>query len=304
VIVPAIVGILIVLAVVGRRYRRALAADIRRRFDHDADGIIRGAEPIVARSSNGAAVLLVHGGGDTPQTMHHLAAAFAERGYGVVAPLLPGHGRDLDAFDAAGADAWYGAVEREFRGLRDSHGWVGVVGLSMGGALSARLAAETQQVDALVLASPYLSMPRAGDVMARAAPLWGVFFPAVRTASEKSVIDPEARAVSLGYGAFTSRSLRALRQTAARGYAALPSIITPTLVLQSTTDNRISSRATALAFERIGTADKRLEWIEGAGHVITVDFGWQRVAREAIAWMDSHRANTKTGRRLGAPSSP
>jgi carboxylesterase len=236
--------------------------------------------------------------------MHHLAAALADKGYGVVAPLLPGHGRDLDAFDASGADAWYAAVEREFRELRESHDWVGVVGLSMGGALSARLAAETRHVDALVLASPYLSMPAVGDILARTAPVWGMLFPAVRTASDKSVLDPEARAVSLGYGAFTSRSLRGLRQTAARGYSALPGIVAPTLVIQSTTDNRVSNLATARAFEHIGAADKKLEWIEGAGHVITVDFGWQRVIREILEWMDEHRAQTTTGRQSGAPLSP
>ena len=302
-ILPAIAGILAILAVIGRRNRRAMIAGLRQRFSYSPDGVIRGAEPIRSVGSTGAAVLLVHGGGDTPQTMHHLAAALSERGYGVVAPLLPGHGRNLDAFDAADADAWYSAVEGEFRQLRASNQWVGVVGLSMGGALSARLAAESGDVDALVLAAPYLSMPLGGALAARTAGAWGLLFPAVRTASELSVLDPEARAVSLGYGAFTSRSLRSLRRTAARGFASLPRVTAPTLVIQSTTDNRVSTRSTARAFERIGAADKKLEWIEGAGHVITVDFGWQRVTREILEWMDSHRANTTKGRRMSAPLS-
>jgi carboxylesterase len=290
VIVPAIVGTVALLGAAGRWYRRRLSQAIGARFEYRADGVIRGAEPIELTGRNGAAVLLVHGGGDTPQTMRHLASAFNERGYTVIAPLLPGHGRDLAAFDAADADAWYAAVEREFRQLRETHEWVGVVGLSMGGALSARLAAETRQVGALVLASPYLSMPVVGGLVARAAPIWGALFPAVRTSSDLSVLDPEARAVSLGYGAFTHRSLQALRLTAMRGTAALPSITTPTLVMQSTTDNRISSEDTARAFARIGTPDKKLEWVQGAGHVITVDYGWERVVARAVDWMETHRS--------------
>jgi esterase/lipase len=159
----------------------------------------------------------------------------------------------------------------------------------MGGALSARLAAETSRVDALVLLSPYLSMPAGGNLLARTAGMWGLFFPAVRTASERSVLDPTARAVSLGYGAFTHRSLRALRLTAMRGYAALPAITAPTLVMQSTTDNRISTAATQRAFDHIGSAEKRLEWIEGAGHVITVDFGWQKVVERTVSWFATAR---------------
>jgi carboxylesterase len=236
--------------------------------------------------------------------MGHLAGALAALGYTVAAPLLPGHGRDLAAFDRSSADDWYAAVLQEFDRLRESHGWVGVVGLSMGGALSARLAAETHRVDALVLASPYLSMPAGGSIMARTAPLWGALFPAVRTASEKSVFDPAARAVSLGYGAFTHNSLRALRTTASRGFAALPNIKAPTLIMQSTTDNRISSPATQRAFDRLGAREKRLEWIEGAGHVITVDYGWEKVVGRIIEWMEIHRVEKKAEHHAGAPLQP
>jgi carboxylesterase len=285
----AVVGTVVLLGAAGRWYRRSLAQAIDARFQRNRDGVIRGAEPIRRQGSNGRAVLLVHGGGDTPQTLTHIAQALAERGFSVAAPLLPGHGRDLAAFDASDEDAWFDAVRREFAALCESHEWVGVVGLSMGGALCARLAAETQDVDALVLLSPYLSMPAGGAMLARTAAVWGLFFPAVPTASDRSVLDPAARAVSLGYGAFTHRSLRALRRTAMRGYAALPAITAPTLVMQSTTDNRISTAATQRAFDHIGAAEKQLEWIEGAGHVITVDYGWQKVAERAVSWFDSAR---------------
>jgi carboxylesterase len=294
-------GAVALIGLAGRWHRRSLADSIRKRFQRGPDGIISGAEPIHHQGVNGAAVLLLHGGGDTPQTLRHIADAFSGRGYTVVAPLLPGHGRDLSAFDRHGADDWYAAVLQEFETLRSSHQWVGVIGLSMGGALSARLAAETQQVDALVLASPYLSMPAAGSLLARSAPFWGMLLPAVRTSSDRSVLDPSARSVSLGYGAFTHRSLRALRLTATRGFAELPRISAPTLVMQSTTDNRISTAATQRAFDRLGAAEKKLEWIEGAGHVITVDYGWQRVADGMLEWMESHRDRSSPEHRRDVP---
>jgi carboxylesterase len=131
----AVVGTVALLGAAGRWYRRSLATALDARFPRNPDGVIRGAEPIHRQGSNGGAVLLVHGGGDTPQTMTHLADALAGHGYSVAAPLLPGHGRDLAAFDASDGDEWFEAVRREFSSLRESHEWVGVVGLSMGGAL-------------------------------------------------------------------------------------------------------------------------------------------------------------------------
>jgi carboxylesterase len=285
----AILAATILAGAAGRLYHRRVDRLLSSRFRRGESGIILGAEDIELSGTIDAAVLLVHGGGDTPQTLRHLVAELHSRGYSVAAPLLPGHGRDLAEFAKHGADEWYDAVRRKHDDLRRRHSWVGVVGLSMGGALSARLAAETPDLPALVLASPYLTMPVIGDIAARTSWLWGALVPTVSTASDLSVLDPEARAVSLGYGAFTSRSLRALRLTALRGRAALSGILAPTLVLQSRTDNRVSSQDTELAFQLLGSKDKRIEWIEGAGHVITVDYGWERVVQLAADWMDSHQ---------------
>ena len=60
--------------------------------------------------STGRAVLLLHGFGDTPQTLHYVADALHAAGYTVRAPLLPGHGRTLAAFGATRAKQWISAA--------------------------------------------------------------------------------------------------------------------------------------------------------------------------------------------------
>ena len=239
--------------------------------------------------TNGAAVLLIHGGGDTPQTLWRLCEELNARGYSVVAPLLPGHGRSLADLSAHSAEDWYADVRDHYAKLRQDHSWVGVVGLSMGGALAARLAADVPEIPALVLAAPYLAMPRVGDLAVRTSSLWGFFLPYVRTSSALSVLDPEARSVSLSYGAMSTRALRELRVTAKHGWNSLQRIQAPTLIVQSRTDNRVSAADTLRAHDLLGSKEKEIEWIEGAGHVITVDYGWQRVASLIADWMDSHR---------------
>jgi esterase/lipase len=65
-------------------------------------------------------------------------------------------------------------------------------------------------------------------------------------------------------------------------------VTAPTLIIQSRTDNRIASADTERAFALLGAREKRLEWITGAGHVITVDFGHERVIGSLVAWMEAH----------------
>ena len=103
-----------------------------------------------------------------------------------------------------------------------------------------------------------------------------------------SIHDPAQAAKNLAYGAFTPGALRALRDVVERARAALPRVEAPTLVIQSREDNRIPAAAAAAAFERLGARDKRMEWITGSGHVITVDYRRDQVASEVAAWMDEH----------------
>src|SRR4051812_4503768 len=138
----AIIGAAVLVWLYGHWRARQTTQRVLSSFARRHDGIVIGAEPIHVVGNNGCGVLLIHGCGDTPQTLRHLADAFITRGYSVEAPLLPGHGRDLKAFDSYSADEWFDAVEITFDSLSSRVEWTGVFGLSMGGALAARLAAE------------------------------------------------------------------------------------------------------------------------------------------------------------------
>src|SRR4051812_25853498 len=72
-----------------RRVERAYAA----RHPAAADGVVEGAAPFTLRGTNGRALLLLHGSGDTPQTLRYLGERLHAAGYTVHAPLLPGHGQ-------------------------------------------------------------------------------------------------------------------------------------------------------------------------------------------------------------------
>ena len=215
-------------------------------------GIVVGADGFVLEHVKAPAVLLLHGAGDTPQTLRYLAGELHRRGFHVVAPLLPGHGRNLESFARVTADEIVVAARTALAELRADRAWVGVIGISMGGAIAARLAADTPDLPALGLASPYLAMPPRIARVAALAPLWGPFVPVMRSAEGISLLDGAERARSLAYGVFTPGALRALATIVRDAAAALPRVAAPTLVVQSREDNRNSVSAAERAFARLG----------------------------------------------------
>jgi carboxylesterase len=266
-----------------RRAERAYA--IRRA--PGADGIVPGAEGFTLRGTNGRALLLLHGSGDTPQTLRYLAGRLHDAGFTVRAPLLPGHGRGLRDFATTTAADYVRGVREELDGLRREFDWVGLVGLSMGGALAARLAAKDLDVRVLVLLAPYLTPPMPVTVVGRTARLWAIAVPYLSGRGDSSVHDPAARSDSLAYGVFPPGAVAALVETAAAARRALPAITAPTLVVQSREDNRIPF---ALAEHATATlrAPAERHWVTGCGHVITVDYCRAKVATLVLDFLARH----------------
>ena len=283
-------------AVAGARWwRRRHAAAVESRAHAlrpvGADGVIPGAAGFTLPRLHAPAVLLLHGAGDTPAALRYLAADLHARGYSVRAPLLPGHGRTIREFAAVAPEAWYTAAREELQRLRAAHEWVAVVGLSMGGALAVRLAADPEFADelpALVLLAPYLSPPRFVRYIAWSSAGWGSVAPYVESLDPRSIHDPAERAKALGYGVMTPAALRALIHTADAAAAALPRVAAPTLVIQSRHDNRIPAAGAERAFARLGAPEKRMMWRDVGGHILTVDHGRDAVIAAVGGWLAAH----------------
>src|SRR3569833_1525122 len=101
-----------------------------------------GGEGFTLARENAPAVLLLHGAGDTPQTLRYLGVYLYARGFHVQCPLLPGHGRAVREFARLRADDLTHAALSSYADLRAQCDWVGIIGLSMGGALAVQVAGE------------------------------------------------------------------------------------------------------------------------------------------------------------------
>ena len=160
-------------------------------------------------------------------------------------------------------------------------------GLSMGGAIAAILAAEYPDTPTLVMMAPYMDMPFTHKIAAFGYWFWGADRKR-KGNSPGSIRDPLERAKNVGYGAYSARLLRELARLSAKARRALPRIKMPTLIVQSRTDPRIKPEIAERTLASLGSKEKRLVWIENAGHIITVDYGREQVFREVREWIDAH----------------
>lgn len=293
------------LAVRGRRTARRFDALLEARLPRGTDGIVVGAGAIDLPGERARAALLLHGFGDTPQSMTAVACRLHAAGWTVCAPLLPGHGRTLDAFVATDAEAWIATAREALADLRARHETVVVVGQSMGGALAAIVVAEALRdaehdgrapIESLVLLAPYLGMPAGVRVVApiaRAlAPLWPYHDGGAGT---RSIQDEVERERSRGYGILPGALLTELALVVDRARRALPQLRVPTLVVQSRADHRISPTMCEDAYARIGAAVKELVWLDASGHVIAADRERQRVAGMVEEWVAGRGARVAGG---------
>jgi len=284
--VAAVLGVVLAIwwpirVVIAQRLERSFELAHRR----NADGVIIGAEPIHLRGVRPGAILLLHGYNDSPQAMAPLASALHDAGWTVDVPLLPGHGRSLQEFERSGAREWIDAAAVAYRRLGERHADIAVCGMSMGGALAFLLAAQHEAIRAVIGIAPYLYLSRATEVLLSLARISVIGAKYVTRGGGRSLHDPIAAAKIIAYRASTPRLLRELARVTRAANDALPSVRQPVLVVQSRSDNRIPVRSAARAFRQIGSSDKTIDWVTGAGHVLTLDYGHQAMEERIAAWL-------------------
>jgi carboxylesterase len=288
VLTPWAWGLLGVSVLWAQRQWRAVRAEqrFRRRFPAGSDGIVIGAEARTYDAHASRAILLVHGYNDSPASVDDVARSLHARGWTVRLPLLPGHGRSLEAWDDWRATDAVALIREEYAALRARHSTVVIAGLSMGGALACWLAAEAD-VDGVVLFAPMLFVPRSMQIAVSTARMWSLVTRYITGGGRRSIWDPEAQRRAVSYGCSTRRSLEALEAIARGAIPRLGFVKAPVLVCQSRDDNRLPEDQSRHAYARIGSPDKSAHWVSGAGHVLTMDYGWPALAAQVGDWLEA-----------------
>ena len=211
-------------------------------------------------------VLLSHGFTGSPVSMRPWGEHLAERGYAVEVPRLPGHGTTWqDANTTSWAD-WYAELTRSFDQLRQQVDAVVLGGLSMGGALVLRLAADrADQVSGVVLVNPALASKRKDLLALPVLKLVVGGFPAIGNDIKKPGQDEMA---------YPKTPLKALH-TFVRQWkpliADLPRVTAPVLMFRSAEDHTVDELSAPIITSGVSSRDVTERVLEDSYHVATLD---------------------------------
>ena len=241
--------------------------------------VLPGAEPF--RPEGGAAGgLLCHGFTGSPQSLRPWADHLAERGLTVSLPLLPGHGTRWQDMQVTGWQDWYAEVDRELRALLERCTQVFVFGLSMGGALTLRLAARYgDRISGIVVVNP---ANKVHGLAAYALPVVRHLVPSV--AGIVSDIKKEGGA-EVGYPRVPLHAAHSMRTFYRLVDGELPQVTQPMLLLHSRTDHVVPPVDSARVLSRVSSTDVTETVLEQSYHVATLDHDADRIFEESHAFV-------------------
>ncbi|MDQ1039193.1 carboxylesterase [Streptomyces sp. V3I8] len=241
--------------------------------------VLPGAEPFHHEGGE-VGVLLCHGFTGSPQSLRPWAQYLAERGLTVSLPLLPGHGTRWQDMQLTGWQDWYAEVDRELRALRERCAHVFVLGLSMGGALTLRLAAKHgDAVDGVVVVNP---ANKVHGLAAYALPVVRHFVPTVKGIT--SDIAKEG-GVEIGYDKVPLHAAHSMRTFYRLLDGELPQVTQPLLLLRSPRDHVVPPADSARILSRVSSVDVTEILLEQSYHVATLDHDADRIFEESFAFV-------------------
>lgn len=250
-----------------------------RRLEEDAlpAAIIEGAEAWSADGDD-RGVLVIHGFTGNPSSMRPIAEALAAAGFTVELPRLPGHGTSVDDMFETGFDDWLGEATRAYGELAGRCRQVAVVGLSMGGALTAWLASDHPEIAGIACLNAVVRPPvgmRQGVEEMMAAGL--TVMPGIGSDIAKEGVTESA------YADTPLAPLLTLFGAAAELEGRLGRIRCPVLVITSPQDHVVDPGDSDVLAAAVGGPVERVT-AERSYHVVTLDHDGPAVTEAVVAF--------------------
>ncbi len=225
-------------------------------------------------------VLLCHGFTGSPASLRPWAEQLAAVGLSVRLPLLPGHGSDWRDLALTRWPDWYLTVERELLDLAAVCDQVFVMGLSMGGTLTLRLA--QQHPDAVAGIAVVNPSVHSRNQALKALPVLRHVVPAV-PGIRNDIKRPGQDEVA--YDRMPLQALHSLTQLWADVSRDLPSVTCPVLVFASDEDHVVEPSNAVEVVERVGATDVTMVPLHDSYHVATLDNDAPLIVEQSLAFV-------------------
>lgn len=224
-------------------------------------------------------MLVLHGFTACTQSVRPLAEAFADEGYTVDLPLLPGHGTNVDDLDTTTWSDWSSAAEDVYQTLSARCDRVVVAGLSMGGGLTAWLAARHPEIAGIVCVNPLVRV--ADDVVALVQQMLEAGEQRIADIGG-DIADPAAREVA--YDQVPLRALLSLAESGDEVASGLERITCPVLLMTSPQDHVVAPTNSDELAATVQGPVQRVS-LERSYHVATLDYDRDLISAEAVKFV-------------------
>ncbi|MFA6299889.1 MAG: alpha/beta fold hydrolase [Nocardioides sp.] len=225
-------------------------------------------------------VLLSHGFSGQPASIKPWGEHLAELGYAVSVPRLPGHGTTWQECNTTTWADWYGELTRAFDALCLENDAVVVGGLSMGGALALRLAADhPERVSGVILVNPAVATKRLDVKLLPVLKHLVKSFPGIANDIKKPGGDEH------GYPRTPLKAIHTLMKAWPPLVADLPKVTAPILYFRSVEDHVVDDASQPLITGRVSSRDVTVVPLAESYHVATLDNDAPQIFDESAAFV-------------------
>lgn len=221
-------------------------------------------------------ILFIHGFTVTPANFRAYANFFADQGFTVSIPLLPGHSTVPEDLLNVTRQDWLDAVIQAYDDLNNQCENVFVVGISLGAALALHLSIQRAGIVKAFLISPAVypvTLLKIGH---------NFIFPLLKALGVKFWIHvagdvKDKSAFELGYGKTPLNGLSELYHLMHETQALLKKVTTDTLIFQGKVDHEVPAKKAQDIYTLLGSKNKELIWLDNSYHEIPRDFDAEKV---------------------------
>jgi carboxylesterase len=225
-------------------------------------------------------VLLSHGFTGQPASMKPWGEALAALGYAVEVPRLPGHGTTWQEMNSTTWADWYAEVSGALDKLRADNDAVVLCGLSMGGALVLRLAADRpDDVAGVVVVNPAVATKRLDVKLLPVLKHLVKSFPGIANDIKKEGGE------EYGYTKTPLKAAHSMMQAWPLLVADLSKVTAPLLYLRSTEDHVVDEKSQPLITGGVSSTDVTVVPLEDSYHVATLDNDFDKIVAESSAFI-------------------
>lgn len=215
---------------------------------------------------NDIACLLIHGFTTSPSEMRDLGERLNYEGFSVSVPLLPGHGSSSEDLNRTTWREWYAWIRDEAGILRENYRQVYLIGLSMGGLLALKAAADMEGLSGVVTINSPIYLKGS---LVPFAPVLKFIRPYIPKKIDDNYREMKMRA-RFAYDDVPVRAFLSMRELIRLVVKSLKNVRVPLLIFQSETDESIEEKSALVIKNRAGSQDKKLIWLKNSAHVATM----------------------------------